>query len=97
MDAFADHYPSRVAPEPCVAERQDPVVHPSVEDAVEAGPLARDQLAGFERDGFLFFERFLPESEITALNADMAALRPDERSVGKECFSTCRSRGWPDH
>src|SRR3546814_19565268 len=24
-------------------------------------------------------------------------LRPEERRVGKECFSTCRFRGLPDH
>src|SRR3546814_19456056 len=23
--------------------------------------------------------------------------RSEERRVGKECVSTCRSRGWPDH
>src|SRR3546814_10273701 len=74
MDAFADHYPSRVAPEPSLAERQDPVVHPSVEEAVGAGPLAREQLAAFDRDGYLFFERFMPESEVAALNAEMDAL-----------------------
>src|SRR3546814_10510468 len=25
------------------------------------------------------------------------AVRSEERRVGKECVSTCRSRGWPDH
>src|SRR3546814_18250720 len=25
------------------------------------------------------------------------AERSEERRVGKECVSTCRSRGWPDH
>lgn len=74
MDAFADHYPSRIAPEPSIAKRQDPVVHPSVKDAAGAGPLDRERLAAFERDGYLFFERFLPESEVAALNAEMDAL-----------------------
>src|SRR3546814_14043014 len=27
----------------------------------------------------------------------IAAQRSEERSVGKECVSKCRSRGWPDH
>src|SRR3546814_12230034 len=26
-----------------------------------------------------------------------AAIRSDERRVGKECVSTCRARGWPQH
>src|SRR3546814_7071244 len=28
---------------------------------------------------------------------DLAAQRSDERRVGKECVSTCRTRGSPDH
>src|SRR3546814_394939 len=27
----------------------------------------------------------------------LAAVRPEERRVGKECVSTCRSRWWPSH
>src|SRR3546814_12334713 len=27
----------------------------------------------------------------------MATSRSDERGVGKECVSTCKSRGWPYH
>src|SRR3546814_20874916 len=27
----------------------------------------------------------------------IARLRSEERSVGKECVSTCRSRWWPEH
>src|SRR3546814_15864218 len=29
--------------------------------------------------------------------ATVYAKRSEERSVGKECVSTCRSRWWPDH
>src|SRR3546814_16374949 len=36
-------------------------------------------------------ETRLPLCEIAA------ASRSEERRVGKECVSTCRSRGWPDH
>src|SRR3546814_13076569 len=33
----------------------------------------------------------------TAIEAWMRAVRSEERRVGKECVSTCRSRGSPEH
>src|SRR3546814_16062608 len=44
-------------------------------------------------------------SENTSVRSDrswpilihMPPSRSEERRVGKECVSTCRSRGWPDH
>src|SRR3546814_17837643 len=45
--------------------------------------------------------RVVPESELLAdalsTAATMAAMRSEERRVGKECVSTCRSRGSPYH
>src|SRR3546814_8742773 len=35
-------------------------------------------------------------NDFIAPNVTMAA-RSEERRVGKECVSTCRSRWWPDH
>src|SRR3546814_14566225 len=32
-----------------------------------------------------------------AQRRDVAAIRSEERRVGKECVSTCRSRWWPYH
>src|SRR3546814_18018532 len=34
---------------------------------------------------------------ITPSGHSYACLRSEERRVGKECVSTCRSRVWPDH
>jgi ectoine hydroxylase len=61
-----DCYPSRVGGEPGMLDRKDPVVHVPTSTAVP-GPLRPPQLIRFEREGFLFFERFLPESETNAL------------------------------
>src|SRR3546814_13403795 len=36
--------------------------------------------------------RFYPSCSHYAIDA----IRSEERRVGKECVSTCRSRGWPD-
>src|SRR3546814_13254290 len=39
----------------------------------------------------------LENAEADALKAAIAALRSEERRVGKECGRTCRSRGSPYH
>src|SRR3546814_17130864 len=44
---------------------------------------------GSLRQGYLETSNVNPVQEITN--------RSDERSVGKECVSTCRSRWWPYH
>src|SRR3546814_20150386 len=36
-------------------------------------------------------------SDYDVNNNDLEAARSEERRVGQECFSTCRSRGWPYH
>src|SRR3546814_12650200 len=33
----------------------------------------------------------------TIMTASSPSERSEERRVGKECVSTCRSRGWPNH
>src|SRR3546814_17127174 len=38
---------------------------------------------------------FLRQDELASL--DSALRRSEERRVGKECVSTRRSRGWPEH
>src|SRR3546814_12975046 len=38
-----------------------------------------------------------PRIEYAALEASIVANRSEERRVGKEWVSTCRSRGWPYH
>src|SRR3546814_20787493 len=44
---------------------------------------------------------FMNDASTCAPNKDASTgpppLRPEERRVGKECVSTCRSRGWAHH
>src|SRR3546814_13082855 len=59
------------------------------------------------RDWSLLTEIFLPvqllmgarKNVATWMRAErrQAPMRSEERRVGKECVSTCRSRLWPDH
>src|SRR3546814_14322814 len=56
---------------------------------VGRGYFARDELTA---------ERFLPDSFMREPGARMYKTgRSEERRVGKECVSTCRSRWSPDH
>src|SRR3546814_17116681 len=56
----------------------------------DAGLLqARQQFHGVEAGRFL--------QRVEDLVADFEATRSEERRVGKECVSTCRSRWWPYH
>src|SRR3546814_14395987 len=41
--------------------------------------------------------RYLADMLIATLEGDYHRLRSEERRVGKECVSTCRSRWWPYH
>src|SRR3546814_14945509 len=68
----------------------------------------RRQQGGFYSVDFVFdnYERFLSaffggvlgfSLLLAAVVAVCCVVRSDERRVGKECVSTCRFRGWPDH
>src|SRR3546814_12449866 len=50
-------------------------------------------LLRMEIDGAI--ERILEKAGIEPAVARYAIVRSEERRVGKECGSTCRSRGWP--
>src|SRR3546814_12336782 len=50
-----------------------------------AGSLAPDQ-----------FERWVIAPTAAIVDGPKARHKSDETRVGKECGSTCRSRGWPD-
>ncbi len=73
-----DRYPSRVAPEPEILERQDPVVWGAVGD----GPLTGEQLDQFDRDGVLMLQGVLDGGEVDELlgTADELASRPELRA-----------------
>lgn len=65
-----DVYPSRVAPEPKLTERVDPVLHGEA-----TGALSRWQRQTYETDGFLAFPHFLERDELERCQAEAARLR----------------------
>jgi ectoine hydroxylase len=60
MNAAQDCYPSRVGKKEEILERLDPVVY-DYEEPTSPYALNRNQLAQFERDGFITLPDFLPE------------------------------------
>ncbi|HSK40541.1 MAG TPA: ectoine hydroxylase [Arenibaculum sp.] len=70
MTMIQDIYPSRQAPEPGTAARQDPVVW----GTAEAGPLSADELEFFDRQGYLWFPGIVGADEVTALKAELDRL-----------------------
>lgn len=61
-----DRYPSRVAIEPTISERLDPVVHPGYD-----GPLDPELVQAFDDDGFVVLPGLLPPSETAELNNEI--------------------------
>ncbi|WP_371529900.1 ectoine hydroxylase [Streptomyces sp. NBC_01283] len=79
----ADLYPTRGAEEVLI-ERKDPVVW---SEPGTPGPIAADELAGFDRDGFLAIDQLITPDEVSVYYAELARLmddptmRADERSI----------------
>ncbi len=75
-----DLYPSRRSGKPAILERLDPVVHAR---DFGAGPLPREAVERFERDGVLVLERLFPASEVAALRAEAETLRQPGRALAE--------------
>jgi ectoine hydroxylase len=79
----ADLYPTR-GTEEVLIQRKDPVVW---SEPGTPGPIAADDLAGFERDGFLAIDQLITPDEVSVYHAELARLiddptmRADERSI----------------
>lgn len=86
ISATEDLYPSRIAAEPALWPRLDPVVHGGFEGVT--GPLTRDQLEDYERDGFLFLPELLDRSAVEALRGELQRLRTDPEVTGRESTIT---------
>lgn len=69
-----DRYPSRLDTRPRRFERRDPVVHGTVDD----GPLSAEELARYQRDGFLSYEQFFKTEDLAAFIAELQRLREDD-------------------
>ncbi|MER5254617.1 MULTISPECIES: ectoine hydroxylase [unclassified Streptomyces] len=79
----ADLYPTR-GTEEVLIERKDPVVW---SEPGTPGPIEADELAGFERDGFLAIDQLITPDEVSVYHAELARLiddptmRADDRSI----------------
>lgn len=79
----ADLYPTR-GTEEVLIERKDPVVW---SEPGTQGPIVADELAGFERDGFLAIDQLITPDEVGVYHAELTRLiddptmRADERSI----------------
>ncbi|MGW6024968.1 ectoine hydroxylase [Streptomyces sp. NPDC055099] len=79
----ADLYPTR-GTEEVLIERKDPVVW---SEPGTPGPITADELAGFDRDGFLAIDQLITPDEVSVYHAELSRLiddptmRADERSI----------------
>jgi ectoine hydroxylase len=84
-----DRYPTRVADEPRIIDRTDPVVADTARDR-DAGPLSPDQVDAFERDGFLFLEDVFRSDETDRYLAELHRLSADDELRAQERVITER-------
>ncbi len=69
-----DRYPSRLAAEPSLLQRQDPVVHGTADD----GPLSADELATFDAKGFLLLEDVFSPAEVARMREELLRLSSED-------------------
>jgi len=74
IDLRTDRYPSRLAVEPRVMSRMDPVVYGNVED----GPLDAATLGQYEDNGLLHYEALFSDSDLQRWVKELERLRADE-------------------
>lgn len=78
---MTDLYPSRCGTAARTLPRLDPVVHSTWSDDA---PLTREQVAGFDRDGFLVLENLLSAEDVAGLQAAAARLLSDPGALRPE-------------
>ena len=69
-------YASRTSDETLIQRRQDPVVYPASGEAAESA-LTAEQLASFERQGFLVLDNIFTEDEVAPLRRELNQMRTD--------------------
>jgi ectoine hydroxylase len=73
MNAHADPYISRVGEKPYITNRVDPVVYHNQSGSPQ-GPLTAEQLASYEKNGFLFLERVFSDNEVAVFHEELLRL-----------------------
>ncbi|QYR22575.1 ectoine hydroxylase [Paenibacillus sp. sptzw28] len=67
-----DKYPSRIADKPAVIDREDPVVYAK---SHKDGPLPEEQSAFYEKNGYLFLDKFFSQDEIAQWRLELRKLQ----------------------
>lgn len=78
-----DFYPTRLERPLPSFDRLDPVIHSQGPDRTD-GPLSETELAQYERDGFLVFDRFLDEATVRRFREDLRLYEDDESILQSE-------------
>ncbi|WP_166238281.1 ectoine hydroxylase [Paenibacillus turpanensis] len=65
-----DVYPSRTGGETTIMKRQDPVVY----GTVDSGPLSKEQLEFYDKNGYLVLDRFFSADEVEAYRNELKRL-----------------------
>ena len=76
MTTVVDAHPSRVATEPSVTERTEPVIHHPA-GTESPGPASPEALVEFERDGFMVMESLFSDAEMDACLDELDTLGRD--------------------
>jgi ectoine hydroxylase len=80
-----DTYPSRCAVQPELLSREDPVAYAEWQPGA---PLIAEQIAQFDRDGYLVLENVFGEDEIAALQTETSRLLADPSDLDDETIIT---------
>jgi len=80
LDQPVDLYPTRWVDEQQVIERKDPVVY----GTPDAGPLSREALQAYEKNGYLFFPGFFDAKELAPYIEELHRLRASGEMRGRE-------------
>ncbi|WP_459662551.1 phytanoyl-CoA dioxygenase family protein, partial [Novosphingobium sp. 11B] len=76
-----DHYPTRSAAEPQLLPRSEPVARRAWQPGA---PLTAEQIAQFDRDGYLVLEDVFSEAEMATLQAETGRLLGDPEGLKDE-------------
>ncbi|WP_178022508.1 ectoine hydroxylase [uncultured Paenibacillus sp.] len=76
VDFSKDVYPSRIHTEPQWLPRQDPVVY---SEWNSESPILKEQLAFYQKNGYLFLEGFLAEDELRGYQKEARQLQESSR------------------
>lgn len=85
MAPIRDEYPSRIASEPRISPRLDPVVY---RDWSKAAPLSREAAAHYQEHGYLALTDVFDAAEIAFLQEEAASLHGGKRTLEPETTIT---------